>query len=69
MIEPRNRGGVMRTGHYLFVAAVGIVAVVVAFAVFSTVVGIVFAIVKIAIIAAVVLAALWAVSRMARRRR
>ncbi|MGO9558295.1 MAG: hypothetical protein ACLPQS_00270 [Acidimicrobiales bacterium] len=72
MIEPQGKsggGGVMRIGHYLVVTAVAIVAVVVAFAIFSTVVGIVFEIVKIAVVVAVIAAAFWLVTRIARRGR
>ncbi len=67
MIEPRRRGGVMKAGHYLVVAAAAVVAVLIAFAVFSFVAGIVFEVLKIAIVAAIIVAVFWFVSRHARR--
>lgn len=69
MIEPSSRGGgVMRAGHYVVLAAVTVVALVVAFAVFSFVVGIVFEIIKIAVVIAIVLGAFWVIARIARKR-
>lgn len=69
MIEPRHGSGVMRAGHFLVVGAAAVVAIIIAFTVFSFVAGVIFEIVKIAVIAAIVLGAFWAVSRYARRGR
>lgn len=69
MIEPQRRGGgVLRVGHYLVVGAAAVVAVLVAFAVFSFVVGIVFELVKIALVVAVIAAVIYFVTRHARRK-